>query len=272
MKTLGIRVVFLFAFAAACTALAQEGQGPAPAAGASVIDEVVLKDGSRYRGTIVEAVQGDYVIIRTLSGKNLSFSVSDLSYYGPVRAGVQAERPRKAVSVVTSAVPRLKMEVKGPSYPVRFTSKQEGLTFMLHTHSVNGVGWGVGVGPVFTSTKGYTRICSAPCEAEIPRGRYRLGVSMGDTTVEAGEVDINGPLTIEGQYKDNSRIRAAGWITFLLTLAAGTAMAAASVDSEGNLDSGLLGAGTAIMLGGGVAGVAMVLWPDDGELKVSGYR
>jgi hypothetical protein len=74
----------------------------APASGADAArlpDIIRSKDGSLFRGTIVEMVVNDYVVIVTLTGESRRFALADVSY-----AGAVARDPLLAEGAVGAAV------------------------------------------------------------------------------------------------------------------------------------------------------------------------
>jgi len=95
-------------------------------------------------------------------------------------------------------------------------------------------GYGYGIAPYYGEvvTKTYQPICEAPCDATLLSGRHRLALSLqGGTPVPVAEpIDLTTDSVIEGRYIDKSRLRRAGWATFLAGSVAGMAMMFASVN------------------------------------------
>ena len=244
----------------------ESGDAPSRAA----LEEVVLKDGSLYRGTISEVVAGDYVSLVTVSGKTLNFPVSQIEYYGPL-GETEQKREKTQLSSGLSLGTQFKLRVRGKVVPVKFESRQKGLTFMLHTMTAEGSGWSSYTGTIHTTTEGYSRVCTAPCEVDITEGRYRFGLAIDNHVVEAGEVDIDGPVVVEGEYTDNTAIRVMGWVLAGVSLIAGTAMMFQSVSSDSyDIDNGLMIGGGSLMAGGTLISLVLVLWPDSGEVRIRG--
>lgn len=64
-------------------------------------DEVVMKDGSRYRGELVEEVVGDHVTIRLVTGEVRTFASVDVASVGPLPLRRQRPPPELAPDEVT---------------------------------------------------------------------------------------------------------------------------------------------------------------------------
>jgi hypothetical protein len=93
---------------------------------------------------------------------------------------------------------------------------------------------GYGISPYYGEivTKTYQPICEAPCDATLLSGRHRLALSLqGGTPINIAEpIDLTTDSVIEGRYVDKSRLRKAGWATFIAGSVAGMAMMFASVN------------------------------------------
>lgn len=92
---------------------------------------------------------------------------------------------------------------------VSFTSPDEEVTLNVKT----GEGYGQ-MGPYVASSVFYRRVCQAPCEANLEKGNYAAALSkVGRRLVDVDTIiPVDGPVSIEGDYTDNSGIRIAGWI------------------------------------------------------------
>ncbi len=80
---------------AAPTAPAAPAAPPAPVAAPGVADEIKLKDGTSFRGTITESVPGDHFDLLQPSGQVRRFPASDVTYAGPA-ANAPATPPAPA--------------------------------------------------------------------------------------------------------------------------------------------------------------------------------
>src|SRR6185369_6064889 len=92
---------FVALLAAAAVARAQEPVAPTPQdatpppAPFVPPDVVLLADGSMVRGTIVESVVNDHVILTTVDGRRLRFDAPAVRWAGP-SASMPAPRPAAA--------------------------------------------------------------------------------------------------------------------------------------------------------------------------------
>jgi len=146
--------------------------------------------------------------------------------------------------------------LSGTPVPVHFHSPTDGVSFQLQAggsySSISGVSFGVGYGwggpgwgwggygvgygvaPYYGEvvTKAYQPICETPCDATLLSGRHRFALSLdGGRPVNIAEpVDLSTESIVEGRYVDKSRLRRAGWITFVAGSVAGMALMFASID------------------------------------------
>jgi len=146
--------------------------------------------------------------------------------------------------------------LSGTPVPAHFLSPTDGVSFHLQTggsySSISGVsfgmgygwggpgwGWGgygvgYGVAPYYGEvvTKAYQPICETPCDATLLSGRHRFALSLdgGRPINIAQPIDLSTESVVEGRYVDKSRMRRAGWITFVAGSIAGMAMMFASID------------------------------------------
>lgn len=171
-------------------------------------DVVKKKDGGLLRGTIEELDPKGKVTLILPSGERRTLDMTDVEYAGPAaRApGGPPEPPPAAraapvggITVSTQAADVvLKADDPDITYHVRST---EGVVTTSH-----------GSGVVL----GYSRLCTAPCSAQLPVGSYTLGLSRGDRgVVEADPVTIRGPSTLEATYRSRQGTRTGGWFVVL---------------------------------------------------------
>src|SRR5579883_414389 len=86
------------------TLLPREAAAQQAAPGAGVSDEVHLKDGSVFRGTITERVPRDHVDLLTPNGQTRRFPMSEVTYAGPAQGGAGGSVPEPAVTVRANKV------------------------------------------------------------------------------------------------------------------------------------------------------------------------
>lgn len=70
----------------------------------------------------------------------------------------------------------------------------------------------------------FKKLCVAPCEVTVPAGREVLALSIGTKApvlVKDRMIDLQGNLTLDATYIDNSKNRAAGLGIFMAGLGAG---------------------------------------------------
>lgn len=144
--------------------------------------------------------------------------------------------------------------LSGTPVPAHFQSPTDGVSFLLQTggsySSISGVsfgmsygwggpGWGgygvgYGVAPYYGEvvTRAYQPICETPCDATLLSGRHRFALSLdGGKPINITQpIDLSVESVVEGRYIDKSRMRRAGWITFVVGSVAGMAMMFASLD------------------------------------------
>jgi hypothetical protein len=144
----------------------------------------------------------------------------------------------------------------GKPVHINFRSPSDGVSFQLRMggsySSISGVsfgmgwgwggpgwGWGgygvgYGVAPYYGEvvTKAYQPICETPCNATLLSGRHRLALSLqGGKPVDVAQpVDLTADSIVEGRYVDKSRMRKAGWATFVAGSITGMALMFASVN------------------------------------------
>lgn len=271
------------------TQTAQPTPPPTPAAptapDATPPDIVKLKNGSLYRGTVMELVAGDHVDVRLPSGETKRFPMSDVDYAGAASAAPGAAPPAPAAP----PGPRPLVTIDARAAKIHFEATSPDTDFHIRTEdvTVEGAGWGWGRGFYgFASTaqaKGYAHICAAPCDATMPVGKYRLALSQaGKKPIEPdGPVTIDGATTVQGKYVSYAGTRGAGWGLFALSLAVGMGIILFAVanpsqnctsnsfggSSAGSFctpqaDTGLVAAGTAIGILGPLLSLAFILQHD----------
>lgn len=233
-----------------------------PAAAAAAPDEVWLRDGTSYRGTIAESVPGDYLVLVTLTGKTLRFSANEVDYAGPL-----GKRPVANLAAPGQEGLSARLEVMGKQIPMRFTSPQSDVTLFVHSHTSEGSAWSLEGGAVHAVVNGYSRVCTAPCEARLTEGTYRMGLSQGGSVIETGFLDVREPLELEGKVEDRSSLRTMGWVLFAISALGGSAMMAVSVNEETlEVNDGLLVGGSLLVGGGALLSYFLISASDRAEL------
>jgi hypothetical protein len=248
------RHILAASFAAATFAVAsfasREAAAQQPTAPTGVADEVRLKDGSVFRGTITERVPRDHVDLLMPSGQTRRFTMSDVSYAGP------ASRPE------AGAGPE-------PAATVHLQSDQPDVQLLLRVGQSEAVGWSYH-GAVAMEGRQYAIVCTAPCDAQLPMGTQRLALSQhGGSAVEADDpVDLRGSSTLYAHYDSHAAIRTVGWVIGLASAVGGIVIMVTSFDfscSQAQQQAGQCSfvdttqfiAGLAVAVVGGIVGGLM---------------
>jgi hypothetical protein len=259
--------------------------GQDQAAGAAIPADVVkLKDGSLYRGTIMEMVAGDHVDLRLSSGEVKRFEMNAVNYAGSAEGQPGARAAREGPPA------RPLVTVEANEARIHFESNTPNADFHIRTGetTVAGVGWGGrGAFAYGAVAHGYDHICTAPCNATLPAGRHRLALSINNKGPLEPEdpVAIDGPSRIRGTYEDRSATRIAGWVIFSASLGVGMAMALAAVLHSTpdctdqaitgmclqtfSTDTTLLAAGGVVMGVGAIVGIVLALQRDHVTIEVT---
>jgi hypothetical protein len=237
----------LLATVEALSPLARAQDAPSGAA-----DLVTLKNGSRYRGMILEFVPGDHVDLRLPSGEVKRFAMVEVAY-----AGEAADEPHAGPQPEPGA-PRRLLKVDIDEARVHFESFPADTDFHIRTG-----------GP-----HSYERICSAPCDANLPTGKQRLALALkGRAPVEPDDaVAIEGASRVTGTYVDNHGTRVAGWIFFGLSIGTGTALMAlafANPAPDSGPNTALFGSAVLVIGGGVTFGLILALHHDRVTLEVT---
>jgi hypothetical protein len=173
--------------------------------------------------------------------------------------------------------PPPRVNVVASNVRLRFVARQPNVTF--HLLSGSSVGLAVGLErALLLHSHHYSAICTAPCEAMVPQGTHRMGLSRGSgLVVEAPKpVEVVGPAWVMGRYRSRAGIRVGGWVLFLGGTLAGAAMIpigtiSAVSDGFGPSRRGgraLLGVGAGLMIGSLIAGLLMVTRDDEATVEV----
>jgi hypothetical protein len=236
-------------------------------------DLVRLKNGGMVRGTIGELVPNDRVTVTTAAGETRTFSMSDVAYAGPA-----AESPVVSRADGSAVSPDLQPQNERgrdtrpaappasgpPTSRLRLSANYPHITFYVNTGQVRGDftgyvnGYWTRPGELMfgeINTSYYSRLCTSPCEAIVPEGRYTLALGIDDEIVPAEKkFDLKGTLDVQGEFVDKSSWRTAGMFVFGGSLVAGLVLMLVDRGAGGAI--WLTGAGVA--LAGGITGGIML--------------
>jgi hypothetical protein len=244
-------------------------------------DVVKLKDGSMFRGTILEIIARDHVDIQLPSGEVRRFETEDVAYAGdashaplesheapPTKAPAERESSRSSDA---TANPRPLVTLEGRVAKVHLEASTPDTDFHIRTGEA--------------VAKGYARLCTAPCDVTLPAGKHRLALSAGGNfpIESASTVDITGPSTVHGTYNSKQDVRIAGGVVAGLALATGLGMligsfhtvqdcslqsVTGSCSQTPNTDVGLALAGIGVIFGGGLVAVLLLGQQDTADIEV----
>lgn len=188
-------------------------------------DVVRKKDGGLIRGTIVEKVPGKHVEITLTNGETRKIPMSEVEWAGPV-----AEAPTKTADTRPPPAPPPKPPMVPANVPlvsggseVSFSTPGPGVTVYYKSGSadISGSGWvwgkNGGWGTYSGTATSFTRLCTAPCRAQLPGGTYKFGLSLDDDkVVEADDaISVSDGSRLRATYNDKSGVRTAGWVTMV---------------------------------------------------------
>jgi hypothetical protein len=212
---------------------------------------VKLKDGSVFRGTILEYVHGDHVDLLLPSGQTRRFPMADVAYQGPASGASEdssgsaddsdsdrdADDSSSAPPPPTAPPAPARSQRRAPradsnDVDVHVTSDRDDVALLVRTGQSDFDGYGAGYRTfvaVSGSARNYALVCNAPCDAQLPKGVHRMALSLGSgRAVETDKsVTLEGPSTIRAHYDSRSGTRAGGWVLFGLSMAAGLGLFAA---------------------------------------------
>lgn len=273
MRTTPLFASFFAALLFSQAAFAQDAPPPsAHAAPAPGPDVVRLKDGSIFRGTIVELVAGDHVDLLTANGEIRRFPMASVESAG----SAQAPPPPQPAAVSPERDPNDKADLKvvanEPGVEVQVKTGKANLSGFTWTGGRHG-----GIGAFSGTASVYSTLCIAPCRTSLPVGSHRLGLTLDkDSSVVEVEspVSITGPGTLRADYESRRGLRIAGLVTGLGGGLVGLGLFYASFDSgskncdsygfcmKGAPDSSLLYGGLGLIGVSTLVGFILVLQPD----------
>jgi hypothetical protein len=235
--------------APAAVAQVPPGDRSPPASRAAAPPDVVrLKAGGFVRGTLLEAVPGEPVVILLSNGTRRRFEAADVAYAGPDGALSRSPAPADATPPSPRGAPADAPPPRGaPAEPgprpfatvrtgearLRLVATRPGVTFHVQSGEsrVNGFAFGWlgghgGWGGAFEGrVSNFARLCTAPCEASLPVGAYRFGLSSGGgKVVEANATAVGDGARLVGDYESRAGARAAGAVVAAVGLLAGVTL------------------------------------------------
>jgi hypothetical protein len=155
-------------------------------------DVVRLKNGGLLRGRISELAPGSRVTIITMTGEARVFDMSEVSYAGSAARDPEASAAALPAAPPPSppaqqAQPRWDQQPQQQPYVtvhaaearIQFRSTQDRTTFYRRTGTAYAEGH-YGWTRVSAVSKGFERICTAPCEASLPSGRETIAIGHDD--------------------------------------------------------------------------------------------
>jgi len=271
--------------------------GDAPSAPAP--DVVKLKDGSMYRGEIIELVANDHVDIRLTTGAIKRFPMGDVAFAGASPSAAPPAPPPPPPAPPPRPAPTRPTAPVSTEVSVEFTSDTPDTEVYQKDGESVGVGYvfaGRASGVVAMRSKQFKRICGVPCTSSLEPGTYHLAMSKGDhaPVQDDDAVTIDGPSRASAKYTDNSGLRVAGWVTMGVTVFAGTLMMLEAFGTTQSCtpstqygsgaygftdpgycsptpttNSGLLAAGAVVGIGGMLTGLVLILQHDHVSFRVT---
>ncbi|AKF03530.1 hypothetical protein [Sandaracinus amylolyticus] len=212
----GALVLFLLALAAS------------PCRAQTPPDVVILRDGTMFRGTLVER-GAQRVILLLPTGETREFAGADVESAGPdVPPPPPVVTPQALESVpVLAPPPSVRLHVQSPSAGRTLhrviASTEVPLRDQVHRPRLDTM----------------EPICAAPCDLDLPAGTYQFGVSEGTGNAHRAGIPVHldaGERWVEIDHIDNTGTRIAGWLIVIAGGGAGTALAVAGVLSDDGVD------------------------------------
>lgn len=166
-------------------------------------DVVVLYSGAMARGTVMEVVPGETVVLLLPDGRRTSFAPSDVRYAGPADGAPGAWIDADASSRPTDAGVE----------PARRRTVTDG-TVRLQIAGTPGVEAGMSSEEIPD-----VRLCVAPCETRIASGSYRFGVVLENHFIlDRRAHDLSRDSVLSLRFSNRGGLRTAGAVLAFLTL------------------------------------------------------
>lgn len=254
----------LLALAAGPAVISWSQSARAQQAASALGDEVKLKDGSVFRGTITELVPRDHVDLLMANGQTRRFASADVSYAGPSR------RPPTAGGQADSSRPR--------GVDTHFVATEDDVQLLIRSGQgeVEGVGFGYhGTVAYEGVARDYAIVCTAPCDTQLPPGLQRLALSHhGGRAIEADNpVQLQGPTTLWGDYQSMLGVRIAGYVVGFGSLATGIILIATNLPQcppTGCQFPTAFWVGGVVIIAGGILGSILAGVSDRASIQVVG--
>jgi hypothetical protein len=209
------------------------GLAAEPKEKSSQVDDIVeFKEGGFVRGTIIELVPNDHVVLLTPSGEKKTFKMAEVKYAGSVSKQphdreVNSNNPPKDENQPEDKQekedkkPEKKVpEVKPQPVPatnqasISFRSNMEGVTLMERGGQSAGIAYANDGTVVAMQASHFRDICVGPCTGTMSKGHHFLGVRSPKGYLIGGNelVEIKGPSTVDAKVKSKANARTAGMV------------------------------------------------------------
>ena len=246
-------------------------------------DIVYKKDGTFYRGTVVERDPKGSVTMQLATGKTVTIPMIDVEYAGPTESA-PGRKDQKPDSEGTVSGEEGQPKAETAHVQAHVTGSRPGLR--LHVEGARAQAFAV-VGNQVASftTSMFIPVCDMPCDVPADPGTYKLGVSKGEdgSVVDAGTVTIpNNDVQLDTKYTSRALVRGLGWAVTLGGLGVGTYMLVDGIggshekcDADG-LNCSMVSdsstteivLGTTLMIAGPIVGIIMAGTPDKAHISV----
>lgn len=163
-------------------------------------DIVRLRSGAFLRGTVVEHDPAGQTVIRTETGLR-TVSGADVVYAGPVANDPGAGSTPAPTTAPSMVVPATSASAApGMDKQVHFRAFAPNVRYLVSSVSK-------------PETEGLRYVCTAPCEAPLDRGAYRVALATGTRGpyLVRDNVELVPGSTVEGRILDRQNTRLFGW-------------------------------------------------------------
>ena len=239
-------------------------------------DLVVLKDGSRYRGKIVEAVAGEHILIEVSPGTVRQLSMAEVAYAGPIKMGPPMTAVVTGAPAPAPAPAPLNSFLTGPTAPAlsnpvtvattELSAKPGEAIAHFQSKTPGLIVWVAAESPQANQSSGFKRLCETPCSYPLTFGDYRIAYSIGaDLPRESkSRIRIQRETRFETELVSNRAPRVLGWVVLGIGAAAGTVMVStgAGLPPGDERRSKYVTGGVVALAGGLLVGLALGLTPD----------
>jgi hypothetical protein len=198
--------------------------------------EVVLKDGSKVRGTIYEIVPNEHVILRLPNGKGRRYEWKDVEKIVAV--------PKEAATAATTAPSQTAPAEPAPTTPTDDTADNtaartppqpearpapssgkwgSGARVVVHLDPPSGTT--ASLARHMPNMPGFSQVCDAPCDLNLPTNEW-YALTWGD---QIQEIRLNGS---DGDYvtiREGSSASSGGAVSVILFVCSGVAVVVGGV-------------------------------------------